>query len=89
MYGFEEGGNFGEEATGEKPGTNIPHLVKPLDLEKQSLPTDAYIEPNDFELFLLGILEGRKKRKSSGTNPPITYLDKRGGLEGKFGHTIP
>ena len=66
-----------------------PHLVKPLDLEKQSLPTDAYIEPNDFELFLLGILEGRKKRKSSGTNPPLTYLDKRGGLEGKFGHTIP
>jgi pilus assembly protein CpaC len=65
------------------------HLVKPLDLEKQSLPTDAFIEPSDAQLFLLGILEGRKKRKSSGTNPPLTRLDKRGGLEGEFGHTIP
>jgi pilus assembly protein CpaC len=66
-----------------------PHLVKPLDLEKQPLPTDAYFEPNDIEFFLWGILEGRKKGKSSGTNPSLTYLDKRGGLEGEFGHAIP
>ena len=66
-----------------------PHLVKPLDLAKQSLPTDAYIEPSDAEFFLLGILEGREKTKSSGTSPSLSYLDKRGGLEGEFGHTIP
>jgi pilus assembly protein CpaC len=65
------------------------HLVKPLDLEKQSLPTDAYREPSDAEFFLLGILESRKKRTPSGTNPPLTHLDKRGGLEGEFGHAIP
>ncbi|NIS71314.1 MAG: type II and III secretion system protein family protein [Proteobacteria bacterium] len=66
-----------------------PHLVKPLDLTKQSLPTDGYIEPSDTEFFLLGILEGREKTKSSGTNPSLTHLDKTGGLEGEFGHTIP
>lgn len=65
------------------------HLVKPLDLEKQSLPTDAYNEPSDAEFFLLGILEGRKKRTPPRTNPPLTHLDKRGGLEGEFGHTVP
>lgn len=66
-----------------------PHLVKPLDLEKQSLPTDGYIEPNDVQFFLLGILGGGKEGKSSGTNPTGTYSGKRGGLEGDFGHAIP
>jgi pilus assembly protein CpaC len=55
-----------------------PHLVKPLDPTKQTLPTDAYIEPNDFEFYLLGNLEGRKKSK------PM-----KGGLEGDFGHILP
>jgi pilus assembly protein CpaC len=36
-----------------------PHLVKPLDMTKQPLPTDPYIEPNDFEWYLMGQLEGR------------------------------
>lgn len=66
-----------------------PHLVKPLDLAKQSLPTDAFIEPNDVQFFLWGILQGRKKKKSSGHKPSLSYLDKKGGLEGEFGHTIP
>ncbi|WP_027186125.1 thioredoxin domain-containing protein [Desulfovibrio inopinatus] len=29
-YGFEDGGNFAEEASGEKTGSNILHLPKPL-----------------------------------------------------------
>jgi pilus assembly protein CpaC len=66
-----------------------PHLVKPLDMAKQSLPTDGYIEPNDVEFFLLGMFEGRKKTNSSGTSSSLTYLDSRGGLEGEFGHTLP
>jgi len=36
-----------------------PHLVKPLDLSKQTLPTDQFIEPNDVEFYLLGKTEGR------------------------------
>jgi len=35
-----------------------PHLVKPLDMAKQTLPTDQFIEPNDFEFYLMGWLEG-------------------------------
>jgi uncharacterized protein YyaL (SSP411 family) len=30
LYGIVAGGNWTDEATGEKPGTNIPHLSKPL-----------------------------------------------------------
>jgi len=56
-----------------------PHLVKPLDMAKQTLPTDSYVEPDDFEFYLLGNLEGRKK-----INPV-----KGSGLEGNFGHILP
>jgi len=55
-----------------------PHLVKPLDPTKQTLPTDAYIEPDDFEFYLLGNLEGKKRSR------PM-----KGGLEGNFGHILP
>jgi pilus assembly protein CpaC len=55
------------------------HLVKPLDMTKQTLPTDQYVEPNDFEFYLLGNLEGKGKR----SNPT------KGGLEGDFGHILP
>lgn len=56
-----------------------PHLVKPLDIAKQTLPTDQYVEPDDIEFYLFGNLEGRQK-----INPT-----KESGLEGNFGHIIP
>jgi pilus assembly protein CpaC len=56
-----------------------PHLVKPLDMAKQTLPTDQYVEPNDLEFYLLGSMEGRGK-----PNP-----GKGSGLEGQFGHILP
>ncbi len=68
-----------------------PHLVKPLDLKKQSLPTDAYVEPDWFEFYFLGLMQGKKK-EPAGTNratPAPTHLGKKGGLEGEFGHVIP
>lgn len=55
------------------------HLVKPLDTTKQTLPSDPYIEPNDFEFYLRGNMEG-KEGKTSPT---------KGGLEGSFGHILP
>jgi len=64
-----------------------PHLVKPLDLSKQTLPTDQYIEPDDFEFYLLGKMEGKGDGKPSATTP--VALDKKGGLEGDFGHIVP
>ncbi len=56
-----------------------PRLVKPLDSEKQTLPTDFYIEPDDTEIYLLGLMEGREKDQ-----PTI-----KGELDGEFGHGMP
>lgn len=56
-----------------------PHLVKPLDMAKQTLPTDQFVEPDDFEFYLLGNLEGKGKVKPTNGS----------GLEGDFGHIIP
>ena len=33
------------------------HMVKPLKMAEQRLPTDYYVEPNDFEFFLMGMIE--------------------------------
>ena len=57
-----------------------PHLVKPLDMEKQSLPTDFYREPSDGEFYILGYMEGRETNNPSGG---------QGKLDGDFGHAMP
>jgi pilus assembly protein CpaC len=57
-----------------------PHLVKPLDVAKQPLPTDGYVEPNDVEFYMLGWLEGDPNRKSKPA---------AGKLDGDFGHSMP
>lgn len=57
-----------------------PHLVKPLNLAEQTLPTDYYIEPNDAEIYLMGLMEGRKKELPSENNAQ---------LDGEFGHALP
>ena len=57
-----------------------PHLVKPLDMAKVSLPTDFYVEPSETEFYLFGKIEGSEK------NRPATA---GGALDGEFGHSIP
>ena len=57
-----------------------PHLVKPLNMAKQTLPTDFYVEPTDAEFYLEGLLTGRQRRND-------TSLE--GELEGDFGHAVP
>ena len=57
-----------------------PHLVKPLDMAKQTLPTDYYSEPGDAEIYFLGLMEGRPKNDPSAV---------KGELEGDFGHEVP
>jgi pilus assembly protein CpaC len=72
-----------------------PHLVKPLDMARQTLPTDQYIEPSDFEWYLLGSLEGagpvRTPRREQGRSKdvPLALSKKTGGLEGEFGYIVP
>lgn len=72
-----------------------PHLVKPLNMASQPLPTDFYVEPNDFELYLLGFAEkggfGGKKGLTSPTAEAVPSRRIGGGsrLEGSFGHIVP
>ena len=76
-----------------------PHLVKPVDMVKQTLPTDHYLEPNDFEFMLMGYMEGvypephvAKPTDAYTTKQPkvarrIPY--NKGGRDGIFGHLAP
>ncbi len=65
-----------------------PHLVKPLNMAKQTLPTDQFVEPDDFEFYLLGAMEGRDNAKA---NNAVTQPAPHAGGEpsGKFGHIAP
>jgi pilus assembly protein CpaC len=44
-----------------------PHLVKPMVPGEIRLPTDKFQEPNDWEFFLNGQLEGRAKKESESS----------------------
>jgi pilus assembly protein CpaC len=76
-----------------------PHLVKPLDMVKQTLPTDHYLEPNDFELMLMGYVEGvfpephvARPTESYKLGQPTKARRmpyRKGGIEGMFGHLAP
>jgi len=66
-----------------------PHLVKPVDMAKQTLPTDQFIEPNDFEFYLMGWLEGSGKGETADPAPQRQTVKSGGGLEGDFGHIVP
>ncbi len=52
-----------------------PRLVKPLDVAKQPLPIDAYVEPTDVEFFLFGKLQGQSPKEG-----------RQGKLDGTFGY---
>jgi pilus assembly protein CpaC len=59
-----------------------PHLAKPVAKEQVRLPTDAFVEPDDLDFYLLGKMESRKVR-------PIQPADSSlGGITGQFGHQI-
>jgi len=72
-----------------------PHLVKPFDAAEKTLPTDKYSEPDDFEFYLLGELEGSDEPKVERKTPPSKNSagkegqKKTSGLEGDFGYLIP
>jgi pilus assembly protein CpaC len=57
-----------------------PHIVKPLDSARQTLPTDFYIEPDDTEIYILGLMEKWEKKQPSTIS---------GELDGNFGHAVP
>jgi pilus assembly protein CpaC len=57
-----------------------PHLVKPIDGGQQPLPTDYYVEPNDTEFYVLGLMEGQAK---------VPQSNLQGDMDGEFGHATP
>ena len=66
-----------------------PRLVKPLDMAKQPLPTDQFVEPDDADFYLLGRTEGaRKETQAVPVGPAPTTSGKAGALDGNFGHIV-
>jgi pilus assembly protein CpaC len=72
-----------------------PHLVKPLDMTAQTLPTDYYVEPNDFEFFLMGYAEqggfgGRLNLMSPAAETAIRRTSARPApMDAMVGHMVP
>ncbi len=50
-----------------------PHLVKPMTVTQARLPTDRYVEPNDFEFYLLGAQQGQRKKERPPAPVPETF----------------
>ncbi|MEF2143900.1 MAG: type II and III secretion system protein family protein [Desulfovibrionaceae bacterium] len=65
-----------------------PRLAKPLDMAKQSLPTDSFNDPSELEFYLFGSLEGMGGGKTHAAVVP-TMSDSSAGFDGDFGHTLP
>jgi pilus assembly protein CpaC len=71
-----------------------PHLVKPLDMTAQTLPTDYYVEPNDFEFYFMGFPEkggfgGKVGQRSPAAEVLSNRVTKLGAMEGQVGHIVP
>jgi len=64
-----------------------PRLAKPILAKDIRLPTDSYVEPDDFDFYILGRLEARSE-KPAIANDNLTITDPNGGLEGHFGHQL-
>jgi len=58
-----------------------PEIVAPLDAhQKVRLPQDDRIDPNDVELYAMGLLEGSGKCPCEGANCPSKCRDHRGSM---------
>ena len=67
-----------------------PHLVKPLDMAKQTLPTDGFKEPSAYEFFVSGELEGKAAQAKKSPQPQARVAPQAPGqgLDGKPGGPI-
>jgi len=71
------------------------HLVKPLDMTKQTLPGQNFKEPSGYEFYMLGLLEGRRDDKKKDKNIPRnqraadTVVRPENGFDGEIGHSWP
>ena len=72
------------------------HLVKPLDMTRQTLPGDGFKEPSDYEFYMLGLLEGKGDTRNVASTPASfnapaagTVVRPENGFDGDFGHSWP
>ncbi|UUM31862.1 type II and III secretion system protein family protein [Vibrio japonicus] len=69
-----------------------PRLAKPIDRDRVTLPTDAFVEPNDIEYYLLGrgayLASPTDVERTRYTARGTTTTSGRGGAEGTFGHDL-
>lgn len=67
-----------------------PHFVKPLNMAKQTLPTDSFVEPSDYAFYIEGRVDGRlpsgNLTPSMSSLVPVVNAASR--LDGKFGHRL-
>ena len=68
-----------------------PHLVKPVDGDELPLPTDSFVEPNTFELLMLGMMEkpDRSVRQANGVAPTGAGVEGAGISVSDFGYMLP
>jgi pilus assembly protein CpaC len=59
-----------------------PHLVKPMAPGAARLPTDKWLDPNDVDVYLLGLEQGRQKPPPSSAPAPAPAAS----LPPEFGH---
>ncbi len=64
-WGIRPGGNFVDEATGERPGTSIPHLAKPL----AARAIEVGLPPSELELRLESVRERLLEHRSRRIRP--------------------
>lgn len=70
-----------------------PRLAKPVRKQDLSLPTDSFVEPNDWEFYLLGRMSELKQMNESNAYNQATptssvTLSPSAGSEGQFGHSL-
>lgn len=68
-----------------------PRLAQPVDRRRISLPTESFVEPNDFEYYLLGrgAYIAPANESPSKQEQTDSFVDNtKGGTEGTFGHSL-
>ncbi|WEM45625.1 type II and III secretion system protein family protein (plasmid) [Photobacterium sp. DA100] len=70
-----------------------PRLAKPVRRQDLTLPTDSFVEPNDWEFYLLGRMSELKQSNENNAYRQATptssvTLSPSAGSEGQFGHSL-
>jgi pilus assembly protein CpaC len=67
-----------------------PHYVKPMNAAQLALPTDTFVEPNDWEFYLMGWTDGLgyASPAKQGRDGRLAEAAVSGRLDGNFGHMV-